>query len=189
MNPLMQNFIGESRELIEQSTRSLLQLETQPEDKETINELFRLIHTVKGASGIIENIVPFTELAHRLEDMLQKARDGVLVLTSEQIDVLLTCCDQFLLWLDDLEANEALSDDAQTISRNMIATLAFDDTNSDTIETNDHGSPTQDEEIVTAQWLADRIGEENQDKVAQLEGVSDAKLIIYRPYPQCFFLR
>ncbi len=124
MNPIMQNFIIESRDLIESAARGLLALEANPDDKAIINELFREIHTVKGASGILDNIAPFTQLAHRMEDLMQKVRDGHVALNGTMLDLMLGCCDQFLLWIEELEQHQELSAEAVSISKQMIAQLA-----------------------------------------------------------------
>ncbi len=187
MNPLMENFIAESRELIEQSTAALLILENTPDNKDTINELFRLIHTVKGASGILENIAPFTQLAHRLEDMLQKVRDGVLRLDSVQIDVLLGCCDQFLLWLEELEANEQLQDNAGDISQTMIAGIAELLDGDSAPSADPTPEPQSQTNSVSAQWLVDQVGIEHQQSIEALASHQTLSLIKYAPHAQCFF--
>ena len=50
---LLSEFITESRELLEDSETSLLELENDPEDFEAINKIFRAFHTVKGTSGFL----------------------------------------------------------------------------------------------------------------------------------------
>jgi two-component system chemotaxis sensor kinase CheA len=189
MTPLLENFISESREILETSTRTFLDLENSPNSAEIINELFRLIHTVKGASGIIENIGPFTQLAHAMEDLMQKARDGHIVLGSQEIDVLLECCDQLMLWIDALEQSETLGDDAESISQQfkqqVIALKPGEDGASaapEAADTND-ANPLS----ISLPELSKKLGQDNVDALERLAEHIGCTVIHYVPYEQCFF--
>ena len=91
-NPALQVFIAESHELLEQLEQSLLLLETQPGDRELLDAIFRAAHTIKGSAGMFgfDSIVAFT---HRLESLLDRVRDGELVLTPRLCALLLRCGD------------------------------------------------------------------------------------------------
>jgi two-component system chemotaxis sensor kinase CheA len=52
MNPLLEQFLSESRDLLENTGKNLMQLEDAPDDQGIINELFRSVHTLKGNSGL-----------------------------------------------------------------------------------------------------------------------------------------
>ena len=70
---LLQSFRDETDECLTQMERSLLALETHPEDREQISSLFRAAHTVKGNASLLE----FSVLAHALhtiEDLLDVFR-------------------------------------------------------------------------------------------------------------------
>ena len=58
---ILQTFIIESSELVQEMENALLQLEKSPDDQDTINALFRAAHTIKGSAGVvgIENIEKF----------------------------------------------------------------------------------------------------------------------------------
>lgn len=83
----MITFIEESEELLENLEQNLLRLEGSPGDKELINETFRLMHTIKGSSGLVacNNI---TDFAHQAEDLLDQVRDDSLQVNNEIIDIL-----------------------------------------------------------------------------------------------------
>ena len=189
MNPLMQNFINESRELLEQATKTFLDLENSPGDATIINELFRGIHTVKGASGVIEGIEPFTQLTHKMEDLLQKIRDGKMSLDGALIDLFLGGCDQLMLWIDELESQEKLDASAAQISQTMIA--QFQQVNSANVPAPVDTAPeATDEDAVTTvaiNWLAEQLGREQLTDIDDVEQYSDALLIVYQPDRQCFF--
>jgi two-component system, chemotaxis family, sensor kinase CheA len=86
-------FISEAEEQIENLEALLLQLEDQPDDVELLNALFRCAHTVKGSAGLfgLDAIVAFT---HHVETLLQRLREGHVVLSPALSTLLLRCNDQ-----------------------------------------------------------------------------------------------
>jgi len=89
---ILQDFLIESFELLEQLDQDLVELENNPEDLELLNRIFRVAHTVKGASSFL-NFEILTKLTHHMEDVLNKARHGDLTLTPEIMDVVLESID------------------------------------------------------------------------------------------------
>jgi len=89
---ILQDFLVESFELIEQLDQDLVELESRPEDLELLNGIFRVAHTVKGASSFL-NFDVLTHLTHHMEDVLNKARHGDLVIDANIMDVILESID------------------------------------------------------------------------------------------------
>ncbi|MFK5937778.1 MAG: response regulator [Sulfurimonas sp.] len=89
---ILQDFLVESFELVEKLDEDLVELETNPEDLELLNGIFRVAHTVKGASSFL-NFDVLTHLTHHMEDVLNKARHGDLILTPDIMDVVLESID------------------------------------------------------------------------------------------------
>lgn len=89
---ILQDFLVESFELIEQLDQDLVELESNPEDLELLNGIFRVAHTVKGASSFL-NFDILTHLTHHMEDVLNKARHGELTITPDIMDVILESID------------------------------------------------------------------------------------------------
>ena len=89
---ILQDFLVESFELIEQLDQDLVELETNPQDLELLNRIFRVAHTVKGASSFL-NFDVLTHLTHHMEDILNKARHGDLIITPDVMDVVLESID------------------------------------------------------------------------------------------------
>ena len=89
---ILQDFLVESFELVEQLDADLVELENTPEDLELLNGIFRVAHTVKGASSFL-NFDVLTHLTHHMEDVLNKARHGELVITPDIMDVVLESID------------------------------------------------------------------------------------------------
>jgi two-component system chemotaxis sensor kinase CheA len=89
---ILQDFLVESFELVEKLDEDLVELESNPEDLELLNGIFRVAHTVKGASSFL-NFDVLTHLTHHMEDILNKARHGDLVITPDVMDVILESID------------------------------------------------------------------------------------------------
>ena len=91
---LLAEFITECRELTESAETALLSLETNPEDTEAVNTVFRAFHTIKGTAGIFElNLI--LELAHHAESLLSRVRDQEISYTDEYADLALRSVDIF----------------------------------------------------------------------------------------------
>ncbi len=85
---LVRDFIVESLEYIGEIEVNILNLEQNPEDREYINVIFRPFHSIKGVAGFL-NLNVIRDLAHNLENLLDKARNGELTVTPPVIDVVL----------------------------------------------------------------------------------------------------
>ena len=92
MQELLEDFLVESFELIEQIDHDLVELESNPDDLELLNRIFRVAHTVKGSSSFL-NFDTLTKLTHHMEDVLNKARHGELKITADVMDVVLKSVD------------------------------------------------------------------------------------------------
>jgi two-component system chemotaxis sensor kinase CheA len=89
---LLSDFIIESRDHIHTAESLLLELESDSENLESINSIFRCCHTIKGVAGFI-NLLDLCNLAHTMESVLDNSRKGELKLTSMHIDLLLASMD------------------------------------------------------------------------------------------------
>lgn len=92
MKEIMEDFLVEAFELIEQIDHDLVELESNPEDLELLNRIFRVAHTVKGSSSFL-NFDVLTKLTHHMEDVLNKARRDELKITPDIMDVVLESVD------------------------------------------------------------------------------------------------
>jgi len=74
----------------------------------SVNELFRVFHNIKSASGYLQ-ILPMTKLASFVEDELSELRSNKLLVNQETIDWLLEISDMFAAWQDDLKLDNELT--------------------------------------------------------------------------------
>ena len=91
---LLQDFLTESSELIEQLDNDLVKLETvaSEEQADLLNSAFRALHTIKGAAGFL-GFATLIHFAHAAEDALNRLRKGDYIVTAEVMDVLLQSAD------------------------------------------------------------------------------------------------
>lgn len=116
MQEILEDFLVEAFELIEQIDHDLVELESNPEDLELLNRIFRVAHTVKGSSSFL-NFDVLTKLTHHMEDVLNKARHGELKITPDIMDVVLESVDMMKALLrsirergNDVDAGVSISD-------------------------------------------------------------------------------
>lgn len=116
MQEILEDFLVEAFELIEQIDHDLVELEANPEDLELLNRIFRVAHTVKGSSSFL-NFDVLTKLTHHMEDVLNKARHGELKITPDIMDVVLESVDMMKALLrsirergNDTDAGVSISD-------------------------------------------------------------------------------
>ncbi|OQY39037.1 MAG: chemotaxis protein CheA [Spirochaetaceae bacterium 4572_7] len=76
--------------------------------KRSIDELFRVFHNIKSASGYLK-IVPMNKLASFVEDALEELRQRDRPITKETVDWLLAISDMFAAWHDDLKLDNELT--------------------------------------------------------------------------------
>jgi two-component system chemotaxis sensor kinase CheA len=103
---LLQDFITETTEHLEEMEASLLGLEKSPGDLELLNSIFRTVHTIKGSAEYLglENI---SNLTHNLENLLERIRNGEIKINQAIIDVIISSGDVINRLIDDLEKEQA----------------------------------------------------------------------------------
>jgi len=103
---ILQDFLVESFELVEKLDEDLVELESNPEDLELLNGIFRVAHTVKGASSFL-NFDVLTHLTHHMEDVLNQARHGDIIITPDIMDVILESIDLMKALLETIRDTSA----------------------------------------------------------------------------------
>ena len=88
----LQIFIEESKDNLQTLNESLLNLENNPTDAETLNAIFRVAHTLKGMAGTM-GFVKMQKLTHTLENVLSEIRAGNLLVNSNIVDILFQSLD------------------------------------------------------------------------------------------------
>ncbi|AGX87287.1 chemotaxis protein CheA [Candidatus Symbiobacter mobilis] len=104
MNPLIEQFLSESRECLQGIGARLMQLENAPEDSTLMVSLFRLVHTLKGNCGLFE-YPEMTRVLHAGEDLMDQVRRGQVAYTKDLADRLLDAMDFVGMLCDEIESS------------------------------------------------------------------------------------
>ncbi len=118
MDDLLADFLTETHEGLVALDAALLRLEKQPQDKPTLSEIFRLVHTIKGTCGFL-GLGRLEKVAHAAENVLGLYRDGVLAVTPDGVTLILNALDRIKEIVGGLESGgaEPAGDDAELIRR------------------------------------------------------------------------
>jgi two-component system chemotaxis sensor kinase CheA len=107
VNPLLEQFLSESREALQGIGEKLMQLEKKPDSSNLMSELFRLVHTLKGNSGLFD-LPELTRVLHAGEDLMDAVRNGEVAYSPVLADRLLDAMDFVGMLCDEFEAQESI---------------------------------------------------------------------------------
>ena len=96
-------FIDETSEHIQSLSDGIMVLENEPENKDTINEIFRAAHSLKGMAGTM-GFKRMQHLTHDMEDVFSEVRNDNIKVDSEMIDLLFNCLDAIEAYLESVKA-------------------------------------------------------------------------------------
>jgi two-component system chemotaxis sensor kinase CheA len=125
MNEFLEQFLLESRELVDDATRELLALEQAPEEKDRLDAAFRAFHTLKGGAGIVDFSARARAL-HVAEEALSVGRGGDEFIASTLVGDCLNMIDQVVRWLNEIEATGELPISPDGAADAAIARLQHD---------------------------------------------------------------
>ncbi|GLQ99891.1 chemotaxis protein CheA [Dyella mobilis] len=111
---LRDDFLVEAGELVQRLGEQLVELEASPLDRELLNAVFRVFHTVKGGAGFL-GIEPMVQLCHNAEELLNDARNGRLVLNAAHMDALLEALDLLNVMMAALANGEPMAPPPQAL--------------------------------------------------------------------------
>jgi two-component system chemotaxis sensor kinase CheA len=103
---LINDLVAEGNEALDQFDQELLLLEKEEVSDETLNVMFRVIHTLKGSGGCL-GLRQIESLAHAGESLMSLLREHQIAVTSEIVTLLLACSDGLRAILSQLQATGA----------------------------------------------------------------------------------
>lgn len=96
---LLKDFFIEAQMQVEQLEQNILSIENNPKDKDSIDEIFRAAHTLKGGAATVQ-MAELASFTHIVEDLLDDIRAGLISITGNVVDCLLNSLDIIKLMLD-----------------------------------------------------------------------------------------
>ncbi len=109
MQEILDEFLQEAEEILENLDQELIELENDPTNKELLNQIFRGIHTLKGGAGFLglESVI---ELAHIIESIFDKLRNDEMTLDSNKMDLILEGMDIIKNAIETLKSSNEIPD-------------------------------------------------------------------------------
>ena len=101
----IQEFVQEAKSHVDNVESGLLRLSEDSSNAETINDIFRAVHSIKGSAGFF-NLKKIISLSHTFENIFGEVRNGSLTITAEMTDILLQTNDVLKSMIDDVFKSE-----------------------------------------------------------------------------------
>ena len=120
-------FIDETSEHLQNLSDCIMELEKEPENMDTINEIFRAAHSLKGMAGTM-GFKRMQRLTHDMENVFQEVRSEKVKVTSSMIDLLFKCLDAIEGYLDNVKASsDEGTEDNELIIKELNDFIAAED--------------------------------------------------------------
>lgn len=103
---VLETFLTESEDLMREIEAQLLKLESETDDVQAINALFRAVHTLKGSSGMV-GVTNIEQFLHWVESVMEKVRTGTLKFNEEMADLMLKAYDHLGALVDRIGVSES----------------------------------------------------------------------------------
>ncbi|MHB1011773.1 MAG: chemotaxis protein CheA [Desulfobacteria bacterium] len=123
MQEIVSDFVTEAEESLERIDPLFVDLETKGEDQEILNDIFRCLHTLKGAAGFL-GFQQVVDVAHASESILKKLRDGEIGLTKHLADVVLRSVDTLRVLIGHVKHGDDGSEDTGPLLAALADALA-----------------------------------------------------------------
>jgi two-component system chemotaxis sensor kinase CheA len=161
MEDLISDFLAETKEGLDNLDNQLVTLEQNPNDKDLLSSIFRIMHTIKGTCGFLA-LSRLESVAHAGENIMDKVRSNQLAVSGNIVSLILECVDKIKEIIAAIEAtgSEPEGNDEELIKKlNMAAKGANPDTASETTTTladleasftNHHLPPTLQSDLTQA---------------------------------------
>ena len=120
-------FIDETSEHLQNLSDCIMELEKDPDNMDTINEIFRAAHSLKGMAGTM-GFKRMQRLTHDMENVFQEVRSEKVKVTSSMIDLLFKCLDAIEGYLDNVKASsDEGTEDNELIIKELNDFIAAED--------------------------------------------------------------
>ena len=115
---LLKDFFMEAQAQVDILERNILVLENDTGNRDSIDEIFRAAHTLKGNSAAVE-MFEISEFTHVMEDLLDEIRSETVAVDSEVIDILLESIDVVKIMIEKRIAGEVYDEDITELKENL----------------------------------------------------------------------
>jgi two-component system chemotaxis sensor kinase CheA len=127
-------FLAEAREHLQELNLAVVKVEESPDDRETIDEIFRAAHSLKGMSATM-GFPHIAALTHEMEDVFEMLKQRTEGLSREAIDVLLECLDALSAAVESIDVEGVEKLDEEPLCHRLQALIRVQDAADDTTAT------------------------------------------------------
>ena len=121
-------FIDETNEHLQALSDNIMILEKEPENSDTVNEIFRAAHSLKGMAGTM-GFKRMQHLTHDMENLFQEVRNDTIKVNGNLIDILFDCLDAIEGYLETIKStsDEGTEDNEVLIKKlnDFLATMGW----------------------------------------------------------------
>ncbi|MBQ5781627.1 MAG: chemotaxis protein CheA [Spirochaetaceae bacterium] len=119
---LLKDFFAEAFQQVEQLESNILVIESDPTNKEAIDEIFRAAHTLKGGSATVE-MLELSGFTHVVEDLLDEIRSDKVSVTEDVVNLLLTAIDVIKAMLDARSNGSIYDEDVEPLKNQLLSMI------------------------------------------------------------------
>ncbi len=153
LSQYLEIFIDETKEHIQTLNDQVLVLESESDNIDTVNEIFRAAHSLKGMAGTM-GYKRMQRLTHDMENVFSEVRNGKLNVNADLIDIVFRCLDALESYLDNIintadEGSEDYEDIIELLNNALTQTL-------ETLPENKEAVITQDNSLIEIQSIDSR---------------------------------
>jgi len=117
-----QTFIIEARELLGAMEAALLGIEGEVDPGESINAMFRAVHTIKGSAGLF-GLDPIVRFSHTVESVMDRVRSRQVTLDPALVGLLLDCHDHLESMIGSIQDGEEESSESRELGQKLLSGL------------------------------------------------------------------
>jgi two-component system chemotaxis sensor kinase CheA len=166
MEEIISEFITESEESLDKVEPLFVELEQKGQDDNILNEIFRSMHTIKGAAGFL-NFQTIVDVSHSAENIMKKLRESKVTLSVNIMNVLLKAIDMLRLLLTHLKSKDGIEENVSPLVKEMDNALKSASGVSDSPDMSDqeqkHKEPVEIEKLIKSysETTHDTVSTEN----------------------------
>lgn len=152
-------FLDESNEHLQTLSDQLIILEKEPDNSDTINEIFRAAHSLKGMAGTM-GYKRMQNLTHDMENVFSEVRNGNMEVNSNLVDVLFQCLDALETYVDNIrETQDEGTDDNEPIIKALNAFIASEGKGNAAPAATASAAPADDKDMPLADFEKNAVNE------------------------------
>ncbi len=169
---ILQDFLVEAGEILDQLSEQLVELEQRPNDKDLLNAIFRGFHTVKGGAGFLQlnNMVTCCHVTENLFDIL---RNGKRPVTSELMDVVLQALDTVNSQFDDVQHRREPKDPPQALVDRLERLVSCADLTEAAVEAKEYVANENTQEVPATALSDSGLSLTDEEYQAYIDAIAD----------------